>query len=697
MKKIETFLNRSILAVLMATAFMYSFQNSVGQSPVQNNEEKKNIELYVDPHAAGSMTGSEQFPFRNLKQARDQVRKNLENGVLQDIVIYLREGTHRLKAPLQLDTRDGGNKGQTITYRAYPLERAVISGGNPVTGWEERSDGTWVTHLPSVERGQWYFRQLFVNGERRFRAQTPNRGEGYYFIDELVRPDERTALINRKAFRFKPGDIRADWKNLQDVEILKFFGWDETRLTISRVDQENTTVHFHKASSRLDGRPLTWWGNRYVVENHLEGLDAPGEWYLDRNTGILHYMPKKGETIENTRFMAPVTDRLVELRGDDENKTYIKNLTFENLIFMYSGAAFPKNGYSQVQSDVFVPGAFHAEGASNITLKNNRFAHLGTYAIRMGKGCSHNLITANRIHDIGAGGIIIGETSDPENQYEQTHNNTISDNYLYDMGHIYLAGAGILIGRSHHNRVAHNEIYDILGNAISVGWKWDNVLTDAHHNIIEYNQIHHIGNRKMGGGSGIYTLSRQPGTVIRFNLIHDLRRYHDEHWTADNRTAHPCFGLQLDKGSSEIIFENNIIYNVTDNIYKQRGAENVVRNNIFAFSGDYLVVRRKQNQGALFFSHNIVLSDNGKMVGDSWDVKNFEMDYNLYWNISGNTPDFNGKTFRKWQENNHDHHSLFQDPLFTDPGQGDFTLKPGSPAFRIGFVPIDISQAGPRL
>ncbi len=43
-----------------------------------------------------------------------------------------------------------------------------------------------------------------------------------------------------------------------------------------------------------------------------------------------------------------------------------------------------------------------------------------------------------------------------------------------------------------------------------------------------------------------------------------------------------------------------------------------------------------------------------------------------------------------------DAHSLAADPHFMDPANGDFLLKPNSPALKLGFVPIDLSKIGLR-
>jgi len=43
-----------------------------------------------------------------------------------------------------------------------------------------------------------------------------------------------------------------------------------------------------------------------------------------------------------------------------------------------------------------------------------------------------------------------------------------------------------------------------------------------------------------------------------------------------------------------------------------------------------------------------------------------------------------------------DLHSIVADPLFRDPFDGDFTLDENSPAYKIGFKPINVKDVGPR-
>ena len=77
-----------------------------------------------------------------------------------------------------------------------------------------------------------------------------------------------------------------------------------------------------------------------------------------------------------------------------------------------------------------------------------------------------------------------------------------------------------------------------------------------------------------------------------------------------------------------------------------------------------------------------------------------ESDYNLIYNTRGKSLTIQGladvKTMEDWQNDGFDSHSIFEDPLFVDPENDDYSLKPESPAFKLGFKPIDLSGVGLR-
>lgn len=146
--------------------------------------------------------------------------------------------------------------------------------------------------------------------------------------------------------------------------------------------------------------------------------------------------------------------------------------------------------------------------------------------------------------------------------------------------------------------------------------------------MIEFNYVHHIGVRLDGDGpilsdmGCIYTLGVQPGTVIRFNLFHSVAGLRYSGW-----------GIYLDEGSSNILVENNIVYNTSHGGFHQHyGRENVVRNNIFAFGRDAQIQRSRAEPHLSFtFERNIVYWSGGELLAGTWDDLNFAFDNNLYW------------------------------------------------------------------
>jgi parallel beta-helix repeat protein len=246
---------------------------------------------------------------------------------------------------------------------------------------------------------------------------------------------------------------------------------------------------------------------------------------------------------------------------------------------------------------------------------------------------------------------------------------------------------GVWVGQSSGNAIVHNDIHHLYYTGVSVGWSWGYAPTSAHDNLVEYNHIHTIGQGLLSDMGGIYTLGVSPGTKLRFNHIHDVESYGYGGW-----------GIYTDEGSTTILIENNVVYRTkTGGFHQHYGRENIVRNNVFAFSRDGQLQRTREEDHLSFtFERNIVYWDQGTLLSSNWKKDRFKMDHNLYWRVGGKPFDFAGASLEDWRKRGHDVHSIVGDPLFVDPAKGDFTLKPDSPALKLDFKPIDLSKVGPR-
>ncbi len=464
-----------------------------------------------------------------------------------------------------------------------------------------------------------------------------------------------------------------------------FQSWEVGHQRIASLDEETRVVSFK--------RPLPWdfdhWGGevRYYVENVPEALDAPGEGYLERATGTLTYIPYPGEDLTKATVVAPVAKQLLVLAGRPAEGEFVSHLRFKNLRLGYTDWEVPEEGHAAGQAACDFPGAIEATGARNCVVEGCELAHLGTYGVWLRSGSQDNLITRCEIHDLGAGGVRLGEQGDAASEDEVVQRNTVDNNFIHDGGKINPGAVGVWIGRTSYNQVSHNEICDLYYTGVSVGWSWGYAPTSAHHNLIEYNHIHDIGRGVLGDMGGIYCLGDSPGTVVRGNLVHDVYDHHTG-----------SLAIYTDEGSTGILIEGNIGYGTTyANFHQHYGKENLVRNNIWALGQDYQLSRAREEEHLSFtFERNIVYFDNGKLLKGGWSNDQFVMDHNLYWDISRPEGDlsFAGATFAEWQARGHDTHSVIKDPLFVDAKNHDFRLKPDSPAFALGFVPIDTAKIG---
>jgi len=643
----------------------------------------KGVVFYVSPTGNDGWSGKldepnadkTDGPFATIAKAVEALRQD-KTQANEAVSIVLRDGMHFLDKPICLDQTDGGSKTCPVTYMAYPDEMPVISGGKRITGeWKKYDDNIMVCNIPEVKEGKWRFNQLFVNGERQTRARIPHEGE--YFAEEAISPT---------SFRFKEGDFKR-WQNLNDIEVVFFHSWNETRFIASELNEKERIIKF------LDPKAMHvigWDGaggpNRYYVENLIEGVQQPGDWYLNHHTGDLYYYPI-GD-IDKLEIIAPAINELFRLEGGLKEQN-IQNVIFRGLTFAHTDWTLPENGYPDCGDvgDIVHPSAITWDNARYCSMQDCTIAHTGTYAIEM-KGYGNSVINC-RIYDTGSGGIV-------SRNYDEERN-VFMFNHIHDCGKVYPSAVAINIDDG-GGTVSHNLIHDITHSGVYTR-HWGTPTQEREREnqeqglLIEYNEIYNCGGM-INDNAGIFI--RDSNIIVRNNLIHDCYSY-------GGRC--PGWGIYLGCETRDTIVENNVVYRADEIMHVWYSDRNIViQNNIFVDGRmDQINYQNPSDR-----SHDNIRSIRNIFYytkpTELFRVSHekclpAESDYNVYFCTAGDIviKGLQGvDSFPDWQAKGLDSNSVIANPLFVDPENDNYMLRANSPAFELGFKPIDISRVGIR-
>ncbi len=546
-------------------------------------------EIFVSIDGDDYASGSISTPLASIEKALKVVVH--EKREKEPITIYLREGIYPIQKSINLNKNHSN-----ISIKAYHGEKVSFFGGVsiPVTQIQKEE-------LPATEfvnkrevykvdlnkcgitdygkiRNVGFARpfgsswgEVFVNGKALHLSRWPNNEMIHTgkVLDEGSIPRNDDFSKRGGVFEYE-SDRVSSWKKTSDIWISGYFKWGyaDDAVQIATIDTKKKTIT--TAQPTLYGFASGEHFRRWYAFNVFEELDEDGEFYIDREQGILYFISseKEVETLEFSMLEDPffqienVSNILIEginfeySRGlgiamcNTENVT-INNCTFSNLgslgvtigkgiepfaDYRHAGDGIPKAGIvGSLQQHLYANATFDRQGGRNNKIINSEFYQLGAGGVSLGGGNRKTLTPGN---------------------------NTIENCVFHDLNRIeksyrpavHLTGVG--------NKIIHSEIYNTPSMAM---------LMHGNNHLIEYNYIHDVVLDADDQGALYY--GRDPserGTIIRCNYFENIPD-----------TFRTC-AIYNDDGACGLIVDSNVFYKAGYwNVLLGGGSDNVYTNNIF--------------------------------------------------------------------------------------------------------------------
>jgi hypothetical protein len=545
--------------------------------------------------------GSIGRPLATLAEAQRRARTAAADGD-RDVTVQLLDGTYRLTAPLRFDAADSGRNGHTVTWKAAHGASPVLSGAQPVTGWE-LDDAASGIYKANVGTG-FDTRQLYVDGKLAQKAQ--------------LRLNRTDITLNPSGFTINNPNLAylAELPDQKRIELRAMLSWTNrfnpvesisgTNVVMQQPGWDNNTYGWDTIQNPL--RTPT-----FFLLNSKRFLDEPGEWYLDTTTGTLYYKPLPDQDMQHARVELPRLESLVQVGGTYDEP--VRNLRFEGLTFTGTTWMHPSSpdGYVDQQTGSFLtgvqperpadaftscsrgcrlfeaarnrwtqtPGAVQVSAADGIDFVDNTFVNLGSVGLGIGNDANahatgvglgaHDVSVVGNTFTASAGsGIIVGgvrpDAHHPSDPRMTNSDILISNNRVYASVLEYLDQDPILATYVMRLTIAHNDIADAPYTGIGLGYGWG---TNDPGGSPEYinrglydfqpiydtpttnRDVHVVGNHIRGvvqtmfDAGCIYMLSAMPGSIV------------DENYCENSGQL----GLYFDEGTRYVTATRNVFVN----------------------------------------------------------------------------------------------------------------------------------------
>ncbi len=541
--------------------------------------------LYVSLSGNDANAGTKDKPFATIQRAQQEIcRIKNERGMPKGgITVYIRAGRYFVGEGIIFGQEDSGIEGCPVVYRGYPGEEVRLIGGKQVTNFslvsepdiikllpEEARGKIWVADLKAAgieDYGQLFNRghsggalqpsamELFYNSQPMHLARWPKDG---WARTSLIEPEGDTKINNRPVHkgRFRYDfDRAARWKEEKDIWAVGYFlwEWDRIHTKVTSIDVENKIVHLAQDKRHHPTYPAYNMPVRddapYYFYNIFSELSAPGEFYIDRDTGRLYFYPP-GKIEGSEIIVSTLKTSLIEMVKNSH--TVLLDLTLEGTW---------RN-------------AVEMKGCKNNLVAGCTIRNTGDLGILVEGGWNNHIIGCD-IYDTGEGGIFLkGEGWDRLKGDAKLIpcGNVIENNHIHRFNRFSFGGGGGMgisisgIG----NKVSHNLLHD--GPYICI-------IFDGNDNIIEYNEIYDVTHEARDGGA-IYTYGEprylmNRGNVIRYNFIHHITQH------SSPIKTHQVTGIYVDALNGGMTKEGNILYHCTERAMFAHGPDNRIENNFF--------------------------------------------------------------------------------------------------------------------
>ena len=578
-------------------------------------------EIYVSLQGNDKNPGTKEAPFytlnRAIKQAREWRRLNRPE-VAGGIYIRLEEGVYAQRNSLFLRPEDSGTPDSPTVICAVDGAHPVISSGVAVTGWkrgcnhpaipEKLRQKIWSAEVPQIGNRRVETRQMWVNGHKVQRAAQFPDGELERMID--FNPEEQTITIPVSQ-SVNPNRLQ----NAGQLEMIVHQRWAIAILRVKSIDVKDgqAVVRFHEPESYLEfahpwPQPVIGGekGNSsFCLTNALELLDQPGEWFQEYPSGTIYYYPQASENMETAEVIIPALETLVTIDGTLSRP--VKHIQFNGITFAHTSwmrpsfqghvtlqggfplldayklqePGLPEKAELENQAWIIRPEtAIRVRGAEHIDFKHCTFRHLSSTGLDYEWAVTASSVEDCQFTDIGGTALLVGAFPDggfethipfiPADVRELCSHITIRNNFISNVTNEDWGCVGIGAGYVRNMDVSHNEVCHLNYSGICVGWGWTSLESGMCNNRIEANYVHHFARRLYDAG-GLYTLSNQPGSVMRNNRIEHLIE-------APYATNDRAFYIYLDEATDGYTMENN--WCPTERFDSNRpGKKNVWKNN----------------------------------------------------------------------------------------------------------------------